>query len=186
MLVFTCKTSDSADSIDTDKKKPENWTVNIYNNAKADIFGDGTSLQVEIKDTPREESESPDKQSPPVDSKDNSEEKPSQGKRGGLGLRIPIFFKLAILSTLLLVLVISIISFSMLEKQKKQFIDQLIVLGESMLHVVAENAPDKLLGEEDLALFKLVKDISQNEQVVYALITDKKGNIKITGKTTNV
>jgi len=134
--------------------------------------------QVEIQGTPREELKSPDGQSPPVDSKDNSEEKTTQDKRGGIGIRIPIFFKLAILSTLLLVLVISIISFSMLEKQKKQFIAQLIVLGESMLHVVSENAPDKLLGEEDLALFKLVKDISQNEQVVYALITDKKGNIK--------
>jgi hypothetical protein len=31
----------------------------------------------------------------------------------------------------------------------------------------------RILGEEDLALFQLVNDISENEQVLYAFITDK-------------
>jgi len=94
------------------------------------------------------------------------------------GLRIPIFIKLTALSTLLIFLVISTISFSMLSKQKKQFIGQLINLGESMVHIAASNAPDKLLGKEDMALFQLVKDISQNDQVIYALIIDEKNIIK--------
>ena len=95
-----------------------------------------------------------------------------------LNLRIPIFIKLAALSILLILLVISAISFSILKEQKKQFIGQLINLGESMLRIVANNAPDKLLGEEELALFQLVKDIAGNEQVLYAFITDKKNIIK--------
>jgi class 3 adenylate cyclase/uncharacterized membrane protein affecting hemolysin expression len=95
-----------------------------------------------------------------------------------LNLRIPIFIKLAALSTLLILLVIFAISFSILKKQKKQFTAQLINLGESMLRIAANNAPDKLLGEEELTLFQLVKDIAENEQVLYAFITDKKNIIK--------
>jgi len=94
------------------------------------------------------------------------------------GLRIPIFIKLAALFTLLIFLVISTISFSMLNRQKEQFIGQLINLGETMAHIAARNASDKLLGEEELSLFQLLNDIAQNEQVIYALITDGKGIIK--------
>lgn len=93
-------------------------------------------------------------------------------------VRIPIFIKLATTSILLIALVISSISFSMLNKQKKQFIDQLIDLGEGMTRIAANNAPDKLLGEEDLALFKLVNDIAQNDQILYALVTDDQNNIR--------
>jgi adenylate cyclase len=51
-------------------------------------------------------------------------------------------------------------------------------LGKSMVRIATNNAPDKLLGEEDLALFKLVNDIAENEQVVYALIIDEKNIIR--------
>jgi adenylate cyclase len=94
------------------------------------------------------------------------------------GVRIPIFIKLTALSTLLIFLVISTISLSMLNRQKEQFIGQLMNLGETMAHVAASNAADKLLGEEELSLFQLLNDIAQNEQVIYALITDGKGIIK--------
>jgi adenylate cyclase len=66
----------------------------------------------------------------------------------------------------------------MLKKQKEQFTSQLIDLGKSMVRIATKNAPDKLLGEEDMALFQLVNDIAENEQVVYALIIDKKNIIK--------
>ena len=97
---------------------------------------------------------------------------------GVRALRIPIFIKLAALSIVLILLVISAISFSIVSEQKRQFTGQLINLGESMLRIAANNAPDKLLGEEELALFQLVKDIAENEQVAYALITDKKNIIR--------
>jgi len=93
-------------------------------------------------------------------------------------LRIPIFIKLTTLSTLFIFIVIATISLSMLERQKRQFIDQLINLGESMARVVAKNARDKLLGEEDLALFQLVDDIARNDQVLYAVIVDNKDTVK--------
>jgi hypothetical protein len=74
----------------------------------------------------------------------DQEQRSGQDRRSGReGLRIPIFIKLTALSTLLIFLVISTISFSMLNRQKKQFTGQLINLGESMVHIAASNAPDK-------------------------------------------
>jgi adenylate cyclase len=67
---------------------------------------------------------------------------------------------------------------SMLRQQRKQFTAQLIDQGESMARSLAHNARDKLLGDEDLALFQLVDDVVQNEQVLYALIIDNKNNVK--------
>ena len=99
-----------------------------------------------------------------------------------LKLRIPIFIKLAGLSTFLTLFIIFTISFSMLSRQKKQFTDQLVDLGQSMVRITAKNAPDKLLGEEDLTLFQLLNDIAENEQVVYALITDNNNIIKAHSK----
>ena len=92
--------------------------------------------------------------------------------------RIPIFLKLATLFTLVILLVISAISYSMLRKQREQYIAQLMNLGQSMIRIVANNAPDKLLGEEDLALFGLVNDIAETEQIVYAAIIDGQGMIR--------
>ena len=65
-----------------------------------------------------------------------------------------------------------------LEKQKEQFTQQLMNLGENLVRIAANNSADKLLGEEELDLFKLVNDISENEHVVYALITDKRNVIR--------
>jgi adenylate cyclase len=100
--------------------------------------------------------------------------------------RIPIFVKLTALCTILILLVISIISFSILSKQKKQYLGQLINLGESLARIAANNAPEKLLGEEDLALFQLINDIAKNKQVIYALITDQKGIIRADSRIDNV
>jgi len=93
-------------------------------------------------------------------------------------LRIPIFVKLTFLSILLIFIVVATIGFSMLEKQKEQFTEQLIDLGESMVRIITNNAPEKLLADEDLSLFQLIKDITKNEQVRYALITDQKNSIR--------
>ena len=92
--------------------------------------------------------------------------------------RIPIFIKLASLSTFLILLVVVVIGFLMLGQQRRQFTSQLMDMGESMVRIALNNAPDKLLSEEDLALFQLLNDIAENEQVVYALIADNHGVIK--------
>ncbi|MBN1850114.1 MAG: HAMP domain-containing protein [Deltaproteobacteria bacterium] len=99
-------------------------------------------------------------------------------KRRRIHIRIPIFIKLAGLSIFLSLFIILTISFLMLGQQKKQFISQLVDMGKSMIHITTNNAPDKLLSEEDLALFQLLNDIAENEQVIYALITDNHGVIK--------
>jgi adenylate cyclase len=87
-------------------------------------------------------------------------------------VRIPIFVKLSILSVLQILLIVSIISVTMLIKQKRQFTEQLISFGMSVVKIIAHNSADKLLGEEDVALFQLLKDIAENERVRYAMILD--------------
>ncbi|MBN2032557.1 MAG: HAMP domain-containing protein [Deltaproteobacteria bacterium] len=93
-------------------------------------------------------------------------------------VRIPIFLKLAVMSTLLVCVVIFTISVTILGRQKDQFTKHLKDLGVSLIRTAANSAPDKILGDEDLAMFQLVKNIAENEQVVFALITDRKGIIK--------
>jgi adenylate cyclase len=99
------------------------------------------------------------------------------GKDRREGRRIPIFAKLSTLSVLQVLLVVSIISLTMLSKQKRQYVDQLIHFGIDVVKIIAHNAPDKVLGEEEVSLFQLVKDISENEQVRYALIVDTQNRI---------
>ncbi|MBW2366907.1 MAG: HAMP domain-containing protein [Deltaproteobacteria bacterium] len=91
--------------------------------------------------------------------------------------RLPIFAKLSILSALQMLLVVSIISLTMLAKQKQQYIDQLIDFGVDIVKIAAHNSPDKLLSEEEVSLFQLVKDISENEQVRFAMIVDTRKRI---------
>ena len=93
-------------------------------------------------------------------------------------LKIPIFIKFITLSTLLTIIVSTIISVAILRKQVEDFREQLISLGESLVRLTAENAPDKLLTEEDLALFQLVQDVAALDQVHFALIADAGGRIK--------
>ncbi len=92
--------------------------------------------------------------------------------------KIPIFIKFISLATLLIVVVITTISIFILEKQRQDYFDQLVVLGDSMVRIAAENAADKLLTEEDLVLFQLVKDLAADAQVTDALIADSKNVIK--------
>jgi adenylate cyclase len=95
--------------------------------------------------------------------------------KGKRKVRAPIFVKLSLLSAVLILVVISIISYTMLETQKAQLYDQMINLGRTMATIVAKNAPDKLLADEDLALFRLLDDIAQNDAVLEVLITDENG-----------
>jgi sigma-B regulation protein RsbU (phosphoserine phosphatase) len=103
-------------------------------------------------------------------------------RRSGLNRRrffkIPIFLKFITLSALVIIVVISVSSFFMLKKQRVQFREQLIALGESLVRITSEQAPDKLLAEEELTLFQLIKDVTAEEQVLFAFIADSKNVIK--------
>ncbi len=90
-----------------------------------------------------------------------------------ISIRIPIFVKLLTFSCLLVIVITSTIGFFVLNVQKNQFKRQLTDYGKSLLYIMAKNAPDKLLAEEDLSLFKLVKDISKNEQIASVSITNQ-------------
>ncbi len=100
--------------------------------------------------------------------------------------RIPIFAKLATVSTFLMSLFICFISFIILLEQKQQFISQLTDFGDSLVRIAANNAADKILGEEELALFQLAKNLAQNEQVLFAVITDRKKIIRAHSRMENL
>ena len=100
--------------------------------------------------------------------------------------RIPIFAKLAIVSTFLMSLFICSISFIILWEQKQQFVSQLTDFGESLVRIAGSNAADKILGEEDLVLFQLAKNLAQNEQVLFAVITDHKKIIRAHSRMENL
>ena len=100
--------------------------------------------------------------------------------------RIPIFAKLAIVSTFLMALFICFISFIILLEQKQQFISQLTDFGDSLVRIAGSNAADKILGEEELVLFQLAKNLAQNEQVLFAVITDHKKIIRAHSRMENL
>lgn len=113
-----------------------------------------------------------------VDRRSGKERRKGVDRRGRSGLRIPIFIKLSVLAIFVILLEIAVISVVVLEKEKRQFVDQLVGLGEGMVRILTTNVPDKLLGEEDLALYKLMEDMSRSEHVVYAMVTDEKNVVR--------
>jgi serine phosphatase RsbU (regulator of sigma subunit) len=92
--------------------------------------------------------------------------------------KIPIFLKFITLSTLLTVIVSSTISIVLLRIQASDFREQLITLGQSLVRITADQAPDKLLAEEDLLLFRLVQDMASLDQVIFAQIADAGGIVR--------
>ncbi len=92
--------------------------------------------------------------------------------------RVTIFVKLAILSLLQILIIVTVVGLTMLEKQRQLFTDQLISFGVGLVKLASQNSPDKLLGEEDLALFQLLRAIADNEQVSYILIIDTENRIR--------
>jgi len=83
-------------------------------------------------------------------------------------------------------LFICFISFIILLEQKQQFISQLTDFGDSLVRIAGSNAADKILGEEELVLFQLAKNLAQNEQVLFAVITDHKKIIRAHSRMENL
>jgi adenylate cyclase len=83
-------------------------------------------------------------------------------------------------------LFICFISFIILWEQKQQFISQLTDFGDSLVRIAGSNAADKILGEEELVLFQLAKNLAQNEQVLFAVITDHKKIVRAHSRMENL
>jgi adenylate cyclase len=83
-------------------------------------------------------------------------------------------------------LFISCISFILLLEQKRQFISQLTDFGDSLVRIAGGNAAEKILGEEEGALFQLTKNLAQNEQVLFAVITDQKNIVRAHSRMENL
>ncbi len=108
------------------------------------------------------------------------------GKDRRRKIKIPIFVKFVLLSTLLTIIVSSIISGVILRRQAKDFREQLITMGDSLIRIIADQAPDKLLNEEELVLFQLVKTVAAEEQVDFAQITDVKGVVRADSRSEQI
>ena len=108
------------------------------------------------------------------------------GKDRRRKIKIPIFVKFVLLSTLLTIIVSSIISGVILRRQAKDFREQLITMGDSLIRIIADQSPDKLLNEEELVLFQLVKAVAAEDQVEFAQITDVKGIIRADSRSEQI
>lgn len=101
-------------------------------------------------------------------------------------VKIPLFVKFITLSTCVSVVVVAAISFSMLRQQKAHFRELLIAQGESLVRITAEHAPDKLLTDQDLILFQLVRDLAADPEVLYAVIADAGRQVKASSRGADV
>ncbi|MBL0715608.1 MAG: SpoIIE family protein phosphatase [Desulfosarcina sp.] len=108
------------------------------------------------------------------------------GKDRRQKIKIPIFVKFVVLSTLLTIIISSIISGVILKRQSDDFREQLITMGRTLIRIIADQAPDKLLNEEDLVLFQLVQDVATEDQVAFALITDVEGIIRADSRSERI
>ncbi len=95
-----------------------------------------------------------------------------------LNLRIPIFAKISLLTTLAIFAIVATISTNTLERQRIQFTDQLIKFGATMARYASRNSPEGLLEEAELPLYQLVSDIAKNNEVIWALVVNSSGIIQ--------
>ncbi len=104
-------------------------------------------------------------------------------------IRIPIWLKLAVTLTLIIVGIVLTLSFGILERQREQLYDQTVKIGTVSLNYFANSAAIPLLEDNILSLNNLLKESSSVEGILYAFILNNEGiilahsNLNEIGKT---
>lgn len=93
-------------------------------------------------------------------------------------VRLPIFAKFSLLTTLAICIIVGTISMSVLQRQRLQFTEQLINFGGTLARYAASSTPENLLEEAELPLYQLVSRIAKNREVIYALIVNSREMIR--------
>ncbi|HSR13095.1 MAG TPA: HAMP domain-containing protein, partial [Thermodesulfobacteriota bacterium] len=94
------------------------------------------------------------------------------------GPRIPIRTQLSLAMTLVVVVTILVLGFTILTRQKEQLFSQTIKTGKVTLSHFAKNANIPLLNDDIVRLNQLIKDAASVEGIVYAAIVDRNHIIK--------
>lgn len=93
-------------------------------------------------------------------------------------MRIPIRVKFSILMFLLMLVITSVIFWFTLYRVRKSLTHEIRLQGEILANLIALNAEDLLIANDDLYLMRLVIDAVKNEGVRYAYITDRNSVIR--------
>ena len=93
--------------------------------------------------------------------------------------RIPIRVKLSILITAIIVVIMFLSSYLILSRQREQFTKQMIIFGTTIVGNLSNNSSISLLEDDEASLNILIEQVSKNKEIVYAMVIDKKGVIKV-------
>ena len=99
-------------------------------------------------------------------------------RRGRAWLRMPIWLQLSLMAIFLALIVIYMMSYFFLNRQKDQLYKQLVHIGMLALNQYAQQARLPLIEQNDLPLKTLIKDATQIEGLVLAYIVDHTGMIR--------
>lgn len=88
-------------------------------------------------------------------------------------IRIPIIVKMSITITLLLVVIMALVSFFYFRSQRDEFLAQTVRFGKAIVVNLAYNSSVPLLEGDDATLHILLQEISEIEDIEYAIILDK-------------
>ncbi|OPX18163.1 hypothetical protein BXT86_02580 [candidate division WOR-3 bacterium 4484_100] len=97
-------------------------------------------------------------------------------------MRIPIRLKFILLIFLLILFITGVIFWFTLNRVRQALTNEIKLQGEILARIIALNAEDPLITNDDLYLARLVTDAVKNEGVGYAYITDKKNIIRAHNK----
>ncbi len=92
--------------------------------------------------------------------------------------RIPIRVRLSIFITLLIVIIMSFLSFFYVRSQVADFIIQTTRVGKAIVVNLAYNSSVPLLEDDEATLHILLAEVAKIEDIDYAMILDKAGVIK--------
>lgn len=90
-------------------------------------------------------------------------------------LRIPIAIKLAMAITMLIVIGMSMLGFTILENQKQIMSEQVIGMGTTVAMQLANSSKEMVLADDTLGLQTLVNNLVDKNNVLGAIITSDKG-----------
>ena len=113
---------------------------------------------------------------------DNLEEQISKKRRSFkeklIFAYIPIWLKFSIAVISIIVLTIMVLSFIILDRQEERLYQQTVKTGMVSLNFISNNAKILLLNDDILGLNTLIKEAASVEGILYAIIANRKKEIK--------
>jgi len=109
---------------------------------------------------------------------DDLEDQIASEDKGLLSLRIPISVKLSLTLAVFLLTIMLVLSYFMLKRQAENLYQESVKAGKISLAYFTTEAKIPLLNDDTLRLNSLIKEVTQIEGLVYAVIAGRDGIIK--------